>query len=180
MRVTGPAVARHELSFGSGSGVKAVDFGLSTTRCLTLCQDSLVDRVSDRRHTASMANFETAVFDRRYGLLYFTAWLAGLVLALTELSPRLTGFGLGLMVPGGGLAFYGHWAEAAIALAGVGFLIAMRRTALAVLIWLVVATAPLTHDPHHGYMWMAGLWIVPALSGLCGATAIAIAAARPR
>jgi hypothetical protein len=123
-----------------------------------------------------MTNFETATFDRRHGLLYFTAWLAGLVLALTGLSPRLTGFGLGLMVPGGGLAFYGHWAEAAISLAGVGCLILMRRSALAVLIWLVVAASPLTHDPHHGYMWMTGLWIVPALSAT---TAIAVATAAP-
>ena len=123
-----------------------------------------------------MTNFEATIFDRRHGLLYCAAWLAGLALAWTELSPRLTGFGLGLLVPGGGLAFYGHWAEAAISLAGVGCLIVMRRTALAVLIWLVVAAAPLTHDPHHGYMWMAGLWILPALSA---ATAIAIALAAP-
>jgi hypothetical protein len=125
-----------------------------------------------------MANFETAVFDRRYGLLYSTAWLAGLVLALTGLSPRLSGFGLGLMVPGGGMAFYGHWAEAAISLAGACCLTLMRRTALAVLIWLVAAATPLTHDPHHGYVWMAGLWIVPALAATA---AIALAAAaRPR
>ena len=111
-----------------------------------------------------MTNFETAISGRRHGLVYFTAWLAGLVLALTGMSPRLTGFGLGLMFPGGGMAFYGHWAEAAIALAGAGYLIVKRRTALAVLIWLVTAATPLTHDPHHGYMRMAGLWIVPTLS----------------
>ena len=127
-----------------------------------------------------MTNFGTATFDRRHGLLYFTAWLAGVVLALSGLSPRLTGFGLGLMLPGGGMAFYGHWAEAAISLAGVGCLVVMRRTTFAVFSWLVVAAAPLTHDPHHGYVWMAGLWIVPALSAAC-ALAIALAApARPR
>ena len=108
--------------------------------------------------------------------MYVTAWLAGLVLASTAPSPRLTGFGLGLMLPGGGMAFYGHWAEAAISLAGVGCLVLMRRTALAMFSWLVVAAAPLTHDPHHGYVWMAGLWIVPALSAAC---AIAIALAAP-
>jgi hypothetical protein len=131
-----------------------------------------------------MTNLEAAISGRQHGLRYFTvyfaAWLAGLVLVLTDLSPRLTGFGLGLMVPGGGMAFYGHWAEAAIALVGVGCLMAMRRIAPAVLIWIVAAAAPLTHDPHHGYMWMAGLWLVPALSGLSGAAAIAITAARSR
>jgi hypothetical protein len=135
-----------------------------------------------------MTNFVTVTFHRRHALLYVTAWLVGLVVAGSELSPRLTGFGLGLMVPGGGLAFYGHWAEAAISLAGVGYVILMRRIAVGALAWLVVAAAPLTHDPHHGYMWMAGHWIVPVLSAT---VAIAIAltalsgrpawvAARPR
>jgi hypothetical protein len=136
--------------------------------------------MSSQRHNALMANFEAATFDRRHTLMYVTAWLPGLVLASTAPSPRLTGFGLGLMLPGGGMAFYGHWAEAAISLAGVGCLVLMRRTALAMFSWLVVAAAPLTHDPHHGYVWMAGLWIVPALSAAC-AIAIALAApARPR
>jgi hypothetical protein len=123
-----------------------------------------------------MANFETATFNRRHALLYLAAWLTGLVLTLTQLSARLTGFGLGLMAPGGGLAFYGHWAEAAISLAGVGALILMRRPALTVFTWLVVAAASLTHDPHHGYVWTAGEWIVPALSAT---TAIALAVAAP-
>jgi hypothetical protein len=123
-----------------------------------------------------MTNFRAVTFDRRHALLYFTAWLLGLVVAVSELSPRLTGFGLGLIVPGGGLAFYGHWAEAAISLVGVGYLIAMRRTALGALIWLVVAAAPLSHDPHHGYVWTAGQWIVPVLSAT---VAIAIAVAAP-
>jgi hypothetical protein len=135
-----------------------------------------------------MTNFVTATFHRRHALLFVTAWFVGLVVAGSELSPRLTGFGLGLMVPGGGLAFYGHWAEAAISLAGVGYVILMRRIALGTLAWLVVAAAPLTHDPHHGYMWMAGQWIVPVLSGTVAITIALTAlssrrvwvAARPR
>src|ERR1700742_4695929 len=70
--------------------------GLSTTHCLTPCQDSRLDRVSSRRHNASMTNFEAATFDRRHALFYFIAWLVGLLVAVSELSPRLTGFGLGL------------------------------------------------------------------------------------
>jgi hypothetical protein len=126
-----------------------------------------------------MTNFEAATFSRRHALLYVTAWLAGLVLAFSELSPRLTGFALGLMVPGGGLAFYGHWAEAGISLAGVGCLILMRRIALGAFAWLVGAAAPLTHDPHHGYVWMAGQWTVPVLSATV-AIAIALPALRSR
>jgi hypothetical protein len=122
-----------------------------------------------------MTNFEAATFNRRHALLYVTVWLVGLVLAFSGLSPRLTGFGLGLMVPGGGMAFYGHWAEAAISLAGVGYLILTRRIALGVLAWLVVAATPLTHDPHHGYVWMAAQWILPVISATV-AIAMALAA----
>ena len=111
-----------------------------------------------------MAVFDSSNFDRSHALLYAAGWLAGLLLCLGDVSPRLTGFGLGLIAPGGGLAFYGHWAEAAISLAGVGLLILMRRTVLTAFSWAVVAAAPLTHDPHHGYVWMAGMWIVPILA----------------
>jgi hypothetical protein len=148
---------------------------ISTTHCLTLCQDSLLDRVSSRRHNASMTDFEAATFNRRHALLYITVWLVGLVLAFSGLSPRLTGFGLGLMVPGGGMAFYGHWAEAAISLAGVGYLVLTRRIALGALAWLVAAATPLTHDPHHGYVWMAGQWTLPVISATV-AIAMALAA----
>jgi hypothetical protein len=116
-----------------------------------------------------VAVFDASTFDRRHEMLYAAAWLAGFVLCLAELSPRLTGFGLGLIAPGGGLAFYGHWAEAAISLLGVGSLIVMRRTVLTAFSWAVVAAASLTHDPHHGYVWAAGQWIVPILSATIAA-----------
>ena len=119
-----------------------------------------------------MTVFDASNFDRRHAVLYAAAWLAGLPLCLADVSPRLTGFGLGLMAPGGGLAFYGHWAEAAISLAGVGLLILMRRTVLTAFSWAVVAAAPLTHDPHHGYVWTAGMWIVPILSATIALAAV--------
>jgi hypothetical protein len=128
-----------------------------------------------------MAIFEASVFDRRHVVWYLSAWLAGLLLVLTALSPRLTGFGLGLMVPGAGLAFYGHWAEAVISLAGVGCLLLMRRAALTMFTWALVAAASLTHDPHHGYVWSAGQWIVPVLSATVAVVAALTAlATRPR
>jgi hypothetical protein len=140
----------------------------------------MLDIVSRRRDNALMAIFEPSVFDRRHALWYVTAWFAGLLLVLTAMSPRLTGFGLGLMVPGGGLAFYGHWAEAVISLAGVGCLLLTRRTALAMFTWVVVAAASLTHEPHHGYVWTAGQWIVPVLSATVAVVAALAALATRR
>jgi hypothetical protein len=140
----------------------------------------MIDIVSRRRNNAFMAIFEASVFDRRHALWYVTAWLAGLLLVLTAMSPRLTGFGLGLMVPGGGLAFYGHWTEAVVSLAGVGCLLLTRRTAPAMFAWVVVAAAPLTHEPHHGYVWTASQWIVPVLSATVAIVAALAARATRR
>ena len=51
---------------------------------------------------------------RRVATWYAGAWLLGAVLVFTAVDPRLTGFGLGLLAPGGGLAYHGHWAALAL------------------------------------------------------------------
>ena len=46
---------------------------------------------------------------KRVATFYVGAWLLGAVLVVAAMDPRLTGFGLGLMDPGVGLAYHGHW-----------------------------------------------------------------------
>jgi hypothetical protein len=101
--------------------------------------------------------------------LYVAAWATGLMLVWTDGDPRLVGFGLGLMAPGGGLAFYGHWPELAAILASAALAGWKREFAILAILgfaWFVVAAISLTHGPHPGMGWSAARWVVPAVTVL--------------
>jgi hypothetical protein len=79
---------------------------------------------------------------------YVAAWATGLMLVWTDGDPRLVGFGLGLMAPGGGLAFYGHWPELAAVLASA----ALATPRIASARWTHSSTTPGSCPPVRCWM----------------------------
>ena len=92
---------------------------------------------------------------------YFAAWVLGASLTVAALDPRLTGFGVGLMAPGAGLAYHGHWVELALVVAGVAFAVRIHAFGLLAWAWFALAALMLTHTPEPGEAWPAAQWVVP-------------------
>ena len=101
---------------------------------------------------------------KRVATFYVGAWLLGAVLVVAAMDPRLTGFGLGLMAPGAGLAYHGHWAALAATVAAAVFAARMRSFAVLIWAWFALALLMLTHGPHPGEGWPEAQWVIPALT----------------
>lgn len=124
----------------------------------------------------------TAKILRRTLSVYLAIALLGAVLAASAESAAWTAFGLGLLVPGGGLwyaASPGLAVTAFIVVIFVGGMIWILSGALFVwpLLWLAAALVAAHHGQehaHHGGLWPAAQWAVPVASGLLLAFCIAI------
>jgi hypothetical protein len=99
---------------------------------------------------------------RKAATWYLGAWSLGAVLVFAAVDPRLTGFGLGLMAPGAGLAYHGHWAALAVFVAAAVFAVRQRGFGVLAWAWFALALLMLTHGPHPGEGWPAAQWVVPA------------------
>jgi hypothetical protein len=74
---------------------------------------------------------------RRTFAVVAAVWALGLLVEVLDISPSATAAGLGLMLPGGGQLYTGHWVWAAVAF--VGFLLAFVVFWLLSPLWLPVA-----------------------------------------
>jgi hypothetical protein len=101
---------------------------------------------------------------KRVATCYVGAWLLGAVLIAAAVDPRSTGFGLGLMAPGAGLAYHGHWAALAATVVAAVFAVRMRTFAVLAWAWFALALLMLTHGPHPGEGWPEAQWVIPALT----------------
>lgn len=105
------------------------------------------------------------IMSRRAGMLaavYAVGWTVGAVLVAYGDNVRLSAFGLGLMAPGGGLAYYGHWPELLVLEVVLAWLARKREWALIGYAWFAVGAVMLTHAPHPDMFWPAAVWVVPA------------------
>jgi hypothetical protein len=112
---------------------------------------------------------------------YVGAWWLGVVLVFAAADARLTGFGLGLMAPGAGLAYHGHWAALAVVVAAAVFAVRLRTFAVLGWVWFVLAVLMLTHGPDPCEGWPEAQWVIPAVTApiaVIGAVAAAGASLR--
>jgi hypothetical protein len=101
---------------------------------------------------------------RRAATWYLGAWSLGAVLVFAAVDPRLTGFGLGLMAPGAGLAYHGHWAALAVFAAAAAFAVRLRVFGVLTWAWFALALLMLTHGPDPCEGWLAAQWVVPVVT----------------
>lgn len=102
-------------------------------------------------------------------------WAAALLVVASAPGDRLIGLALGVLFPGGGLAFYGHWPEFALVVSTVVALAARRMVGILALLWAGAALFEITHDPAPDQRWPFASVVIPVLFA---ATVVALFAAR--
>ncbi|NKX86842.1 hypothetical protein [Nocardia coubleae] len=125
-------------------------------------------------------NSRRAALSSCHRLAFALFWVLGAVCVLASSNARLTSFGLGLMAPGGGLAYYGHWPELVALTALLVWLAGRGEWSVCAYIWFAIAAVSLSHSPHPGHLWQAATWVIPVVSVVPGLVWVGWVARRAR